>query len=64
MSPRETSYGEWNNIERETIMIEIAEMLGSQRSLLWDQVKQIGVIPAEKAFRSIADGGCAAKASK
>lgn len=24
-------------------MIEIAEMLGSQRSLLWDQVKQIGV---------------------
>ncbi|MFZ0838554.1 MAG: ABC transporter substrate-binding protein [Xanthobacteraceae bacterium] len=30
----------------------------------WDQVEQIGVIPADKAFRSIVDGGCPAMANR
>jgi branched-chain amino acid transport system substrate-binding protein len=30
----------------------------------WDQVKQIGVIPADKAFRPIADDGCPALADR
>lgn len=30
----------------------------------WDFIKQIGVVPADKAFRSVADGGCAVVAGK
>jgi len=30
----------------------------------WDQVQQIGVIPADKAFRPIVDGGCPAMANR